>query len=158
MFEKPGPKHAWLDQLVGQWIVESECPSGPDGAVEKNTGRMRCRSLGGLWLIAEGEGQTPDGSPALSIMTIGYDPKQNAYVGTFVASMMTHLWPYRGTVDASGKRLALDSTGPSFTGEGTAQYRDTIEIVDADNWNFFGEVLAEDGTWQQIMFSRNRRG
>jgi hypothetical protein len=52
MFAKPQSEHAWLEQFVGEWDVQSECRMSPGEPPQKSTGRMRCRSLGGLWLIA----------------------------------------------------------------------------------------------------------
>ena len=70
-----------------------------------------------------------------SIITLGYDPAKQRFVGSFIASCMTHLWPYEGTLDATGKVLTLDSEGPSFSGDGTTvKYQDIVEIVDDDNW------------------------
>jgi hypothetical protein len=158
MFAQPQSEHNWLAQLAGEWVVDSECNMGPEAPPQKTKGRMSCRMLGGLWLIAEGSSDSPEGEPWTSIMTLGYDPAKGKYIGTFIASMMTHLWPYSGLVDASGKRLPLDSEGPRFDGvEGMAMYRDTIELVDKDHWNFFGEMQLDDGTWQRIMYSENRR-
>lgn len=163
MFEQPQAEHAWLEQLVGEWRMEGECQGEPGQEPMKNTGRMVCRMLGGLWLIGEGEGEMP-GSDQIcrSIMTLGYNPKQQRYVGTFVASMMTHLWPYSGVVDASGKKLPLDSEGPKlgdsgFDGSGMTNYRDTIEIVDQNHWIFSGEMQADDGSWVPLMRSDNYR-
>lgn len=157
MFAKPQSEHAWLEQLVGDWNVESECQMGPDAPPEKSTGKMTCRMLGGLWLVAEGEGPGPEGETVRSLLTLGYHPEKGQYQGTFICSMMNYLWPYSGNVDASGKVLPLDSEGPTFAGEGTAKYRDTIEIVDKDHWKFYGEQQQDDGTWVRIMSSDNRR-
>ncbi len=157
MFAKPQSEHTWLQQFVGEWDVRSQCRMSPDELPQQSGGRMSCRSLGGLWLIAEGEGESPDGEASQSIMTIGYDPQQQRYIGTFVASMMTHLWPYSGVRDANGNRLMLDSEGPRFDGAGRAKYRDTIEVIDRDHWKFSGEVLMDDGSWQNIMSSDHRR-
>ena len=33
--------------------------------------------------------------------TLGYDPAKKKYVGTFIASVMTHLWIYSGSLDAA---------------------------------------------------------
>lgn len=158
MFEKPQSEHNWLSQLVGGWVSQSECQMGPDAPPEKSTGRLSCRMLGGLWLIAEGTADSPEGEPMTSIITLGYDPVKKKYIGNFIASMMTHLWPYSGVLDDSGKRLPLDSEGPRFDGvEGMAKYRDTIEIIDNDHWKFYGELQVEDGSWVRIMTSENRR-
>ncbi len=47
-------------------------------------------------------GEMPDGSTSRSIMTLGLiDPQQKRFVGTFIASMMTHLWVYNGAFDES---------------------------------------------------------
>jgi len=39
-------------------------------------------------------------------------------VGTFVGSMMTHLWLYEGEREVNSEVLPLDSEGPSFSGDG----------------------------------------
>src|SRR5262245_40408313 len=103
MFAKPQTEHQWLEQLVGDWTSEMECSMGPGEPPMKSKGIESVRSLGGLWTVGEGEGDTPEGEPAKSIMTLGYDPKTGHFVGTFVASCMTHLWIYKGSLDESGK-------------------------------------------------------
>jgi hypothetical protein len=90
-------------------------------------------------------------------MTLGFDPQQERYVGTFIASVMTHLWPYSGVLDGSGKKLALDSEGPKFTGSGMTKYRDTIQLIDPDHWRLTGEAMADDGSWQMLMSSDHHR-
>jgi hypothetical protein len=156
MFAKPQQEHEWLEQLVGQWTIEQKCTM-PDGTASVSGGQMTCRSVGGLWLIAESSGPSAESDPWHCIMTLGYDPAQNCYVGTFIGSMMTHLWPYRGTRDAASPRLTLDSEGPKFDGTGTTKYRDTLEIISPDKWLFYGEVLRDDGTWFRMMDGEHRR-
>lgn len=46
-----------------------------------------------------------------TIMTIGYDPHRQRFVGTFVASMMTHLWMYEGALDDGERVLTLETEG-----------------------------------------------
>ena len=156
MFAKPQAEHRWLDQLLGNWSFEHECQT-PDGSTSKTPGTMTCRSLGGLWLVCESSGQSDQGGDWSSIMTLGFDQAKNQYVGTFVASMMTNIWPYQGVIDASGKRLPLDSEGPKFDGSGSCKYRDTIEIVDNDNWLFTSELQSDDGIWTQFMVGKHTR-
>jgi hypothetical protein len=156
MFTEPQQEHRWLDQLVGSWKFEHDCQM-PDGSKMTTHGTMTCRSLGGLWLICESSGSSPEGGTWSSIMTLGFDPAQNQYIGTFIGSMMAHLWPYRGVVDASGKRLPLQSEGPKFDGSGMGTYRDTIEIVDADTWLLISEFQSDDGKWQPFMSGKHMR-
>jgi hypothetical protein len=155
MFAKPQQEHRWLDQLAGRWKFEHNCEM-PDGAKSTASGIMSCRSLGGMWLICESSGQSPDGDWS-SIMTVGFDPVQNQFVGTFVGSMMANIWPYHGVLDTNAKRLPLYSEGPKFDGSGTGKYRDTIEIVDANTWLFTSELQSDEGDWQQFMVGKHTR-
>jgi hypothetical protein len=149
-------EHLWLQKLNGDWSFEGECLMGPDQPPAKSTGTQSVRSLGGLWSIGEGEGKMPDGNPMKSIITLGYDPDKQRFVGTFVASCMTHMWPYEGTLD--GNVLTLDSEGPSFSGDGTtAKYQDIVEIVDDDHWILRSRMPGEDGKWIEFMTAHYRR-
>lgn len=155
MFAKPQQEHQWLDQLIGQWKFEHDCEM-PDGTKSNTSGTMKCRSLGGMWLICESSGESRDGQWS-SIMTLGFDLAQSQFVGTFVASMMANIWPYHGVLDEAAKRLPLYSEGPKFDGSGVGKYRDTIEIVDADTWLFTSELQLEDASWQQFMVAKHTR-
>ena len=149
-------EHLWLSKFVGDWTMEAECLMGPDQPPVKTTGLQTTRMLGNLWLIAEGEGECPDGSIAQSIITLVYDPQKQRFVGTFIASMMTHLWPYEGVLE--GDVLTLDSEGPSFTGEGPmVKYQDIIEHVDDDHWILRSRMPGKDGQWIQFMTAHYRR-
>ncbi len=156
MFAKPKPEHHWLNQLVGNWDFE-HCCTMPDGSQSSTPGKMTCHSLGGLWLICESGHESEEGDSWSSIMTLGFDPAQNQYVGTFVGSMMDNIWYYRGVVDESGKRLPLSSEGPKFDGTGIGQYRDTIELIDADTWLFTSEMLTDDGEWVKFLDGKHFR-
>ena len=54
-------------------------------------------------------------------MTLGFDPQKGGYVGTWIGSMTSFLWIYRGTLDRAEKILTLDTEGPNFDGEGLAR-------------------------------------
>jgi hypothetical protein len=136
--------------------MEAECLMGPDQPPVKTTGSQTVRMLGNLWMVGEGEGERPDGTMARSIITLGYDPEKKRFVGTFVASMMTHLWPYEGALD--GNVLTLNSEGPSFSGDGsTVKYQDIIEAVNDDHWILRSRMPSEDGKWVQFMTAHYRR-
>ena len=154
----PQAEHEWLQQLLGEWTSEAETEMEPGKPPVTCQGTESVRSLGGLWIVAEGQGEMPGGGHAGTIMTLGYDPAKKRYVGTFVASMMTHLWPYDGALDASGRRLVLDSEGPSMAGDGTiAKYQDVIEIEGADRRTLTAYARGEDGAWKKFMTATYRR-
>lgn len=158
MHFEPQQEHQWLQQLVGDWTFETECVMGPDKPPEKFQGTESVRSLGGLWVLCEGRGEMPGGGVGTTLLTLGYDPAKKQYLGTFIGSMMTHMWVYEGEVDATGKVLPLNTEGPSFTAEGKmTKYKDTIEIKSADHRVLTSQALGEDGKWHQFMTAHYRR-
>jgi Protein of unknown function (DUF1579) len=150
-------QHQWLDRLIGEWIYESECNMGPDQPPSKSKGFEVVRSLGGLWTIGEGEGEMPDGSTGKTIMTLGYDPQSDRYIGTFIGSMMTHLWIYNGSLDATQKVLTLDSEGPNFSESAMTKYQDIIEFVNDDHRILKSKILDDDGNWNHFMTAHYKR-
>jgi hypothetical protein len=158
MKAEPQKEHQWLQKLVGEWEYEGEAPMGPGQPTAKFTGIERVQSLGGLWFLAEGQGEMPGGGTAKMMTTLGYDPQKKRYVGTWVGSMMTHLWVYDGELDAAEKVLTLNSQGPSMAGDGKmTQYRDVIEFKSDDHRVLTAQVMGDDGKWQQLMAMNYRR-
>jgi hypothetical protein len=156
-FPEPQTDHLWLHQLVGEWSTESECIMGPDQPNMHVTGSEVVRSFGKLWIIGEGTGD-PQGGACDSIMTLGYDPRIKRFVGSFIASVMTHLWTYNGSLDASGRILTLDTEGPSYSGDGTmAKYQDIIEMITQDHRTLTSRMQSTDGSWHQFMKAHYRR-
>jgi hypothetical protein len=148
MNAKPGKEHEWLEKLVGEWTFETQASPGQPAA----KGTEHVRSLGGLWFLAEGQGPMPNGEQATTFMTLGYDPAKSRYVGTWIGSMMTHLWPYEGELDATGRILTLNSLGPSMDGDGTmAPYQDVIEFKDDNTRVLTARTKGKDGTWKPVM-------
>lgn len=130
---------------------------GPEEPQAAFSGTESVRSLGGLWIVAEGEGTIPGSSElARSIMTIGYDARQERYVAAFVASMMTHLWHYTGSVDTASDTLTLETEGPAFSGDGTALFRD-VHALKGNNRTLTSSVRGEDGQWMEFMVARYQR-
>jgi hypothetical protein len=99
-----------------------------------------------------------DTGAATTLMTLGYDPQKKQYVGTWVGSMMTHLWIYEGSLDEEEKILTLNTEGPSFSAEGKlGKFRDVIEIKSDDHRVLTSHMLGDDGTWHQFMTANYRR-
>ncbi|AXK38846.1 DUF1579 domain-containing protein [Crenobacter cavernae] len=151
-------EHQWLQQLVGEWTYESEAGMGPGKPSETFAGTESVRSLGGLWVLCEGRGEMPGCGMATTLMTLGYDPQNKRYVGTWVGSMMSYLWVYDGSLDAAQKVLTLNAEGPDFVTEGKlAKYRDEIEIKSEDHRVLTSHVLGDDGNWHRFMTASYRR-
>jgi len=154
----PQREHQWLQTLVGEWTSEAEATMEPGKPPERFKGTETVRSLGGLWILAEGQGEMPGCGHATTLLTLGYDPQKKRYVGTWVGSMMTHLWVYDGVLDAAEKVLTLDAEGPSMADHSVmATYRDVIERASDDHRILTSHVRGDDGTWHQFMTAHYRR-
>ena len=150
MHAEPQPEHRWLQKLIGKWSFEVDDP--------KLTGTETVRSLGDIWIVAEGQGEMPGGGIGRTMLTIGYDTQKKQFVGTWQGSMMTNMWVYEGSLDEPSNTLTLNTEGPNFSLEGaTARYREVIQLVSDDERTFNSSMLGEDGKWQPIMTAKYRR-
>ncbi len=158
---KPQQEHLWLKQILGKWKVTFECAMGPDQPTAEFEGIETVHSIGEIWYVAKGENQTPcndDNQQANSMMTLGYAPRKECYVGSFVCSMMNWMWQYdHGQLDDAGKILTLKTTGPLCTGDGLAEYEDAMEIIDTDHRVLRSRMKTPDGSWHQIMQGNYQR-
>lgn len=158
MQAEPVAQHRWLQRMIGEWKAEGTADAGPDKPPEKFEMTESVRGIGSLWVQGEGRGRMPDGSPTVMLITLGYDPVAQRFRGTWIGSMMTHLWIYEGTLDAGGTTLTLESEGPSFAGDGTmGRYRDVVELVNDDLRTLTSHVLQPDGSWTRFMTAHYRR-
>jgi hypothetical protein len=156
---KPQKEHQWLQKWIGQWTYETEVTMGADQPPEKATGIETVRSLGELWVLAEGRGEMPGCSETVTtLMTLGYDPQKQRYIGTWISSMMAHLWRYEdGQLDAAETTLTFESEGPAMSGEGMARYRDAIEFKSDHHRVMTSAVLGGDGQWHLFMTVHYKR-
>lgn len=154
---EPQKEHQWLGRMAGEWTYEMEAEAEPGEPPIKDSGTESVRSLGGIWVMCEASGVTPEGDDATSIMSLGYDPERGRFIGTFISSMMTYLWTYEGELDAAGSVLTLDAEGPAYTGEGMMKYRDTIEFRNDDHRVQRSSYQDADGGWHEFMTTHYRR-
>ena len=159
MPEMPGPEpeHAWLKQLVGEWESIAEVKMAPDQPAQQFASTDTCRMLGEFWMIQESEGKMAE-MPFNSILTLGYDPETDKYVGTWVDSMGSHLWRYEGTVDEEGKVLTLETEGPCpLKGMAIGKFRERVEIVNPDHRIFTSTAEDENGEWVTMVTIHSTR-
>lgn len=161
--EKPTPQkeHKWLEQLLGEWVWESEDHMSPGEAPRIVTGTEVVHSIGELWVqaILNMHSGPPGCAPSVSQMTLGYDTQKGRFVGTFITSMMAFLWVYDGALDEGGKKLVLSASGPSFDPAEAGKlvpYQDVIEIIGTDQ-RTLTSYLQKDGEWVQFMEASYRR-
>lgn len=148
-------EHRWLEGFTGRWQMLADPGAPPEETTSDwiETGRLL---EGGSWLVVEGKGSMPGGGAAESIFTIGFDAAKGKYVGTWIGSMMAHLWVYEGVRE--GNSLVLNSTGPNWERPGEMQaYQDIYTLDGADERSLKSQNLQPDGTWKVFMDVKLRR-
>lgn len=157
MHFEPTKEHLWLKRYLGEWTSVSECAGEPGGEPMKMEGRETVRAIGDLWIQGEGRGEMPGGGKATMFITVGFDPERGRFVGTWVGSMMTHMWVYEGWLEGEDT-LILEAVGPRMDQpDKTTKYRDITEFKGPDERIFRGMILQDDGSWQQMMTATYRR-
>jgi hypothetical protein len=158
MQTEPQREHQWLQKFVGEWTYESNCSMEPGQPPSKFEGSESVRSLGALWILAEGQGEMPGGGTGTTMMMLGYDPQKQRYVGTWIGSMMTYLWVYDGELDVTEKVLTLTAEGPDMVADGKiAKYKDVIEFTSDDHRVLTSHMLGDDGVWHELVTATYRR-
>ena len=144
-------QHDWLQQLVGEWDVTQRVNLDPELGPTVWESTEVVRAIGDLWVVSEGSAEY-DGAPFMSILTLGYDPAKEKFVGTWIDSIQTTLWNYTGELDAERHRLTLMTEGPSLTEPSkTVPYRDSIEILGPGHRRMTSSAKDEDGEWAVFM-------
>jgi hypothetical protein len=150
MYTKATRQHKWLRQMVGEWKYEGEADMCPGEARHRFQGSEKVRSIGELWIVAEGKGKMPEGTRMTSQMTLGYNPATKRFVGSWIGSPMAHQWVYEGR--QRGNVLTLETTGPGFSGKRKeARYRDVIEMKSRDHRVLRSSYQDASGKWVTFM-------
>ena len=151
---QPGPlkEHVVLKRFAGEWTSKSSSVAmGNQPAVEFK-GAMKSSMLGEYWIISNVEGDAGEGNLFNAIQTIGYNDKTKKYVGTWVDSMMNHMWHYEGEYDAKDEKLLLVAEGPDFMGSGEMKkFRDSYQFKSPDVIVVASEMMGDDGKWMTFM-------
>ena len=154
---KPAKEHELLKQFAGEWEVAAEALAAPGQEALKCEGTESAKMLGGFWLVGQNQASM-QGMPVSSVLTIGYDPAAKRYVGTFVCSMDSTHWKYVGDMDESGKKLTLETEGPSMLDHAKkAKYRETLELKDKDHKVFTSFIQDAEGKWVKMITMDYRR-
>lgn len=153
---KPTKEHEWLQKFVGNWTSETSIHMEPGKPPMKAEGSETVKSLG-FWIVSEGKSDMM-GQPFLFTLTLGYDPEAKSYTGTWIDSMNSFLWQYKGTVDKSGKTLTLESEGPCPMLPGKMyKFKEVTEFKSDDERTFTSSMQGDDGKWITLATGVSKR-
>jgi hypothetical protein len=155
---QPTAQHQWLQQLVGEWTMDSEMTM-PDGSKSSSTGTEKVIPLGKLWIIAKMRSGMGDGNQMDGRMQVGYNGGKGTFEGSFIADMMDFQWVY-SSGELEGDTLTLRCVGPNMAPGAepgsTSNYRDVIEVTDKDHRTLRSFAETANG-WMQFMEARYTR-
>ena len=153
----PQKEHELLERFLGDWETESEMMQGPNQPPMKCKGQLHASALGKMWLVANVENDIM-GTKMNAQFTLGYDPEKNKYVGTWIDSIMNHMWQYNGWVEDGGKTLILEAEGPNMMEPGkTAKFRDVYIFKSPDQMETKAMMQQEDGKWITLATGSSKR-
>jgi hypothetical protein len=139
---------AFLQALEGEWSIVSEGIPGPGQDPVRTESREVARFLDGRWLVAEAAAVTAAGQPYTAIWILGWDPHEEHFVGTWVATVQAHKWRFTGTLNESGTVLTLETEGPIMGDPtNTTLYRERIELLEDGLREMRSSILGPNGEW-----------
>lgn len=153
---EPRAEHQWLKKFEGNWKTVST-PQMDDGQGPTIIGKIESKMLGKFWVVnsfATKLGETD----MEARQTIGYDKAKKKYIATWVDNTSDFIWHCEGTLDASGKTLALLAEGPGMGEPGTtSMYRDTYEFISDDEIKLTSSIKGDDDKWVDFMLGTAKR-
>ncbi|HAV63154.1 MAG TPA: hypothetical protein DCY13_12410 [Verrucomicrobiales bacterium] len=141
----PGPEHALLKRLEGQWSAKMKMGDSESAATA--TYKMEC---GGMWLVSDFRGMMA-GGPFQGRGLDGYDPAKGKYVSVWVDSWSTTPLMLEGTYDKEAKKLTMTGTGPGSDGS-PVKYRMLTHYKD-DNHHTFTMYVTGGGGQEQLVLT-----
>jgi uncharacterized protein DUF1579 len=151
MMEKmgaPGPEHAQLMKLAGNWKATTKSWMGPGDPIINEGISVRKAVLGGRFLMEQVK-STFNNKPFEGMGLTGYDNQQKKYISFWVDSMGTMMMTSEGTMDASGKVLTMTSDMLDPASGQKSPVKMVSTFVDSNNEKF--EMFASQGGQEMKM-------
>ena len=154
----PGPAHARLTSLVGNWTVKCEAFTAPDAPPTISEGRATCSlELGGRFVMQQFESDFP-GMPFHGVSYLGYDNLSQTYQNFWIDSMATGMMPISsGTADATGTVLTLRRAFVDPMMRQPAFSREVLTIHGPDHHTFEwhqGPTAGGEGLMMRLDYTR----
>lgn len=144
----PLKEHEMLKMDDGVWEAKitmlGEPGTEPTVVIAKETNEM----VGELWSIGKLEGKFGE-MDYVGYATLGYDPLQKKYVGTYIDSVTPEITQMSGTYEPKTKTLILFYE--ISLGDGKKQKRKNIMVYEDHNTRDFKMYIREGSDWSLSM-------
>ncbi|MBI5191522.1 MAG: DUF1579 domain-containing protein [Nitrospirae bacterium] len=131
----PGKQHKVLARLEGSWITKTVANVEPGKPPMESTGTCEQKMiLDGHYLQQEYKGDMM-GETFSGINVIGFDNHTKRYVSTWIDSMSTAIYYFRGSGSADGRTITQESSYDDPV-RGPMLWRSVTRIVDDDTMKY----------------------
>ncbi len=150
----PQPEHALLRRFVGEWsFVKKAVPADGKSAIV-GRGEISARMVGDFFALCQWKGDLY-GTDFEAVQTLGYSITKKQYVGTWIDSILSHLWHFEGEANKAGNKVVVIAEGPG-PGDGTAEFKETYDFRSPDEIVITGE-MKQGNQWIPFMTTELKR-
>ena len=140
----PGAPHEMLARLEGSWITRTRGFAEPGKPPVESTGFCEQKMiLGGHYLQQVYTGDMM-GETFTGINIIGYDNHTKMYVSTWIDSMSTNIYYFRGTASADGRTITQESSYDDPL-RGPLLWRSVTKVVDENTLEYEMFITPKGG-------------
>ncbi len=135
-YATPGKLHKSLEYFAGKWDAVTKYWMKPgDKAMETSGTSVAKMIMGGRYLKTHTKGKMM-GMEFTGLSITGYDNFNKKFVGIWIDSNGTGIFPFEGTLDASGNVRTDTATWDEIMSGGTHDVRMVTTILDKKTYKF----------------------
>ena len=109
-YATPGPEHALLKQLAGQWTCNVKMWMDPSKPPQESPATEEAKMVMGDRYLHQHVNGNFMGMPFEGSGLMGYDNAKKKYIGAWIDNMGTGIMTSEGTYDAAKKTFTMEST------------------------------------------------
>ncbi|MBK8975773.1 MAG: DUF1579 domain-containing protein [Planctomycetes bacterium] len=128
---QPTPEHEWLMTHVGEWIVDCAFYMDPSAPPLRVEARDTVEAFGRFFTIGRFRADM-FGAPFEGIGTVGYDPRAEQFVSTWIDTMSPHLFHLTGHLGPDGRTLEMRGRAPEPNSGEPTDWRTVEQHVSPD--------------------------
>jgi len=154
-----GQFHKGLEYFTGKWTSTSKMWMKPGDKPIESTGTDRAEMImGGRFLVAHMSGSSM-GKKFTGMSVVGFDNLKKKFVGYWLDSTATSIFPFEGTLDKTGKIRTDTGVWDDFMTGSKQKVRMVTTIVDKDTYKF--EMFMTTGNLpefksMEMIYSRTK--
>jgi len=144
----PLAEHEMLQMDDGVWHASISMWGADGSETARGTAKETNTIVGGIWSIGRMEGEIA-GTDFVGYATLGYDPMQEQYVGTWIDSATPVMAHMVGEYEAETKTLILFYT--IYLDDGHPQERKNVMVYEDEKTRDFVAFRKSGDEWIKVM-------